>query len=132
MKKDTVKQGEKAEQIFATKCFIEYDYMVSQPNGTTDYDLIVDVNNSLQKVQVKSSSKGNGNINICKGTNGHSGLNKYPYPKNTVDFFAIYDMTKDDWYIIPRSATGDAMNIRLAYKRQCKYTCYKNNFGFKK
>ena len=57
---------------------------------------------------------------------------KYPYPKNTVDFFAIYDMTKDDWYIIPRSATGDAMNIRLAYKRQGKYTCYKNNFGFKK
>ena len=66
MKKDTVKQGEKAEQIFATKCFIEYDYMVSQPNGTTDYDLIVDVNNSLQKVQVKSSLKGNGNIIYVK------------------------------------------------------------------
>ena len=131
VKKDTVRQGEKSEQIFATKCFVEYGYMVSQPNGTADYDLIIDVNNSLQKVQVKSSSKGNGNVNICKGTNGHSGLKKYPYPEDSIDFFAVHDIVNDQWHIIPRKATGDGLNIRIAQKRPGKYTPYKNNFGFK-
>ena len=134
MIKDTVRQGEKSEQIFATKCFVEYGYMVSQPNGTTDYDLIVDVNGSLKKVQVKSSTKGDGNVNICKGTNavksGKQG--KYPYSEESIDFFAIHNIPQNDWYIIPRSATGDALNLRIALKRQGKYTHYKNNFGFKK
>ena len=131
-KKDTVKQGEISEQIFAVKCFAEYGYMVSQPNGTADYDLIVDVNGSLKKVQVKSSIKGNGNVNICKGTNavksGKQG--KYPYPEESVDFFAIHNIPQDDWYIIPRSATGDAMNLRIALKKVGKYSGYKNNWEF--
>ena len=130
LKKDTVKQGEISEQIFAVKCFAEYGYMVSQPNGTADYDLIVDVNGSLKKVQVKSSRKGNGNVNICKGTNGHSGLKKYPYPEESIDFFAIHNILQDDWYIIPRAATGDAMNLRIALKRVGKYSGYKNNWQF--
>ena len=70
MKKDTVKQGERSEMIFAHKCMIEHGYSVSTPFTTEDYDLIVDVNNKLYKVQVKSSIKGNGNVNnniICLG-----------------------------------------------------------------
>ena len=132
MKKNTVKQGEISEQIFAVKCFAEYGYMVSQPNGTADYDLIVDVNGSLKKVQVKSSIKGNGNVNICKGTNavksGKQG--KYPYPRDSVDFFAIHDIPNDNWFIIPRDATGDAMNLRIALKKVGKYSGYKNNWEF--
>ena len=132
MKKNTVMQGEKSEQIFATKCFVEYGYMVSQPNGTADYDLVIDVNGSLKKVQVKSSMKGDGNINICKGTNavksGKQG--KYPYPEESIDFFAIHNVPNDDWYIIPRSETGDAMNLRIALKKEGKYTRYKDNWNF--
>ena len=129
-KKDTVKQGEISEQIFAVKCFAEYGYMVSQPNGTADYDFIVDVHGSLKKVQVKSSIKGDGNFNICKGTNGHSKLKKYPYPEESIDFFAIHNIPTNDWYIIPRSATGEAMNLRIALKRVGKYSRYKNNWEF--
>jgi len=132
MKKNTVRQGEVSEQIFATKCFVEHSYMVSQPNGTADYDLVVDVNGRLLKIQVKSSIKGDGNVNICKGTNavksGKQG--KYPYPTGSVDFFAVHNIQQDDWYIIPREVTGDAMSIRIALKRQGKYTCYKNNWDF--
>ena len=133
MKKDTVRQGEKSEQIFATKCFVQYGYMVSQPNGTADYDLIVDVNGSLKKIQVKSSIKGDGNVNICKGTNavksGKQG--KYPYPMKSVDFFATHNIPKDEWYIIPRSFTGDRMNICVfAKKGNGKYSRFKDNFGF--
>ncbi len=132
MKKNTVRQGEVSEQIFATKCFVEHSYMVSQPNGTADYDLVVDVNGRLLKIQVKSSIKGDGNVNICKGTNavksGKQG--KYPYPTGSVDFFAVHNIPQDDWYIIPREVTGDAKNIRIALKREGKYTCYKNNWDF--
>ena len=132
MKKNTLRQGEMSEQIFANKCFVEYGYMVSNPIGTADYDLVVDVNSSLKKVQVKSSIKGDGNVNICKGTNavksGKQG--KYPYPEESVDFFAIHDIPQDSWYIIPRTATGDAMNIRIALKGEGKYTSFKNNWNF--
>ena len=132
MKKNTLRQGEISEQIFANKCFVEYGYMVSNPIGTADYDLVVDVNGSLKKVQVKSSIKGNGNVNICKGTNavksGKQG--KYPYPRDSVDFFAIHDIPNDNWFIIPRDATGDAMNIRIALKGEGKYTSFKNNWYF--
>ena len=130
MKKDTVRQGEISEQIFATKCFVEHGYMVSQPNGTTDYDLVVDVNGSLKKIQVKSSAKGDGNVNICKGNNGQRGSKKYPYPEESIDFFAIHNIPQDDWYIIPRSITGDVMNLRIALKRSGKYSKYKDNWSF--
>ena len=75
---------------------------------------------------------GSGNINICKGTNavksGKQG--KYPYPEESIDFFAIHNIPKNDWYIIPRSATGDTMNLRIALKREGKYTRYKDNWNF--
>ena len=129
-KKQTVEQGELSESKFALKCLEDYGYMVSKPNRTADYDLVVDVNGSLKKVQVKSSIKGDGNFNICKGTNEHSKLKKYPYPEESIDFFAIHNIPKDDWYIIPRSATGEAMNLRIALKRVGKYSRYKNNWGF--
>tara|TARA_Y200000002_G_scaffold209255_1_gene172570 strand:+ start:56 stop:463 length:408 start_codon:yes stop_codon:yes gene_type:complete len=130
MKKVTTRQGEISEQIFATKCFAEYGYMVSQPNGTADYDLVVDVNGSLKKVQVKSSIKGDGNCNVMQQNGGTGKRCKKPYPKESIDFFAIHNIPQDDWYIIPRSATGDAMNIRIALKRKGKYSGYKNNWSF--
>ena len=132
MKKNTVRQGEISEQIFATKCFVDHGYMVSQPNGTADYDLVVDVNGRLLKIQVKSSIKGDGNVNICKGTNavksGKQG--KYPYPIEGIDFFAVHNILSDEWYIIPREVTGDSMNIRIALKREGKYTPYRDNWNF--
>ena len=132
MKKNTVRQGEISEQIFSVECFAKHGYMVSQPNGTTDYDLVVDVRGKLFKVQVKSSIRDSGNVNICKGTNavksGKQG--KYPYPIGSVDFFAIHYIPQDDWYIVPREVTGDAMSLRLSLKRDGKYTRYKNNWNF--
>jgi len=130
--KNTVKQGERSEMIFAHKCMIEHGYSVSIPFTTENYDLIVDVNSKLLKVQVKSSIKGDGNVNICKGTNavksGKQG--KYPYPSESIDFFAVHDVVHDIWYMIPRSATGDVKNLRIALKRKGKYTPYKDNWGF--
>ena len=134
--KNTVKEGEQSEQLFCTECFVKMEYTVSRPISTSDYDFVVDVNNKLLKVQVKSSRRqcdgGDRNVMICKGTNavksGKQG--KYPYPEDSVDFFAIHDVNNQEWYIIPRSATGDAKQIRLS-KGEGKYSKYKNNFEFK-
>lgn len=132
MKKNTIRQGEKSEFIFANKCFVDHGYMVSRPLGTADYDLVVEVDKKLHKVQVKSSMKGDGNVNICKGTNavksGKQG--KYPYPEDAVDFFAVHEIINDNWFIIPRSATGSVMNIRLSMRRTGKYSHYKDNWNF--
>lgn len=130
MAKNTVHQGERSEMIFAQRCFCEHNYMVSNPMGTAEYDLVVEVDKKLKRVQVKSSIKGDGNVNICKGTSGTGTRGKYPYPKNAIDFFAVHDVVHNDWYIIPRKATGDAMNLRIAMKRPGKYTKYKDNWSF--
>jgi hypothetical protein len=132
MKKDTIKQGERSEMIFAHKCMIEYGYSISIPFTTEDYDVIVDTKEKLIRVQIKSSIKGDGNVMICKGTNavksGKQG--KYPYPEGGLDFFAVHDIVNDTWYMIPRSVTGDVKNLRIALKRAGKYTPYKDNWDF--
>ena len=132
MTKNTVRDGEISEYTFAYKCSVEHGYMVSKPQGTTDYDLVVDVNGQLYKVQVKSSRRGNGNCMICQGTNGqgNTGRGKYPYPEKSIDFFAIHDVIPNEWYLIPRKKTGEAKQLRLSYKSEGKYTKYKNNWGF--
>ena len=130
---NTVKNGEISEQIFSHKCFVEHGYMVSSPIGTADYDFVVDVNEKIYKIQVKSSKNGSGHVMICKGSNGqgNTGKGKYPYPKNSIDFFAVHDVVPNQWYIIPREATGDAKAVRLAYKSEGKYSKYKDNWEFK-
>lgn len=132
MTKNTVKEGEISEQIFAYKCFVEHGYMISKPEGTADYDWVVDVNEQLYKVQVKSSRRGTGNCMICKGSNGqgNTGRGKYPYPEKSIDFFAIHDVIPNEWYLIPRSSTGEAKQLRLSYTREGKYTKYKDNWQF--
>ena len=123
--------GEKSEVIFMSKCFVDLGYMVSRPIGTTHYDLIVEVDNKCLRVQVKSSHNSTEAL-ICKGTNGNGnkGKGKYPYPEDSIDFFAIHDIQKNEWFIIPRSMTGDSKKIRYSYKKGTKYIKYWNNWEF--
>ena len=65
-----------------------------------------------------------------QGTGGTGNKGKYHYPKESIDFFAIHNIPQDDWYIIPRSITGDVMNLRIALKRSGKYSKYKDNWSF--
>ena len=131
-KKDTVRQGETSEMIFAYKALTEHNLVVSYPMVTTDYDLVIE--NSvgvLKKIQVKSSTKGDGNVNICKGTGYRSGgCGKYAYPEDTVDYFAIHDIVHDTWYMVPRSVTEDKETLRIAMKREGVYTKYKEDWSF--
>lgn len=123
--------GEMSEQLFSTKCFAEYGYMVSMPIGTADYDLVVDVDGRLLRVQVKSStclnSKDTIRFTITKGTNGSGKKGKYPYPEDSIDFFALH-FEQREWYIIPRNATGSIQT--LCINETGKYQQYKDNWEF--
>ena len=132
MTRDTIRNGEISEQICQHKCFVEHGYMVSKPVATADYDLIVEVDNRPLRVQVKSTQKPT-EVLICKGTNGqgNKGKGKYPYPENSVDFFVIHDKFLEEWFIVPRSATGDAKKIRFSSNANTKYAKYKDNWEFK-
>tara|TARA_B100001079_G_scaffold65715_1_gene55942 strand:+ start:1070 stop:1582 length:513 start_codon:yes stop_codon:yes gene_type:complete len=130
---NNINRGEISEQIFSTKCFTEYGYMVSMPIGTADYDLVVDVDGRLLRVQVKSSIYKSHNsdtirFTITKGTNGQkNGRGKYPYPEDSIDFFALHFDNKE-WYIIPRHATASTQT--LCIQEHCKYQQYKDNWEF--
>tara|TARA_B100000965_G_C18993484_1_gene499299 strand:+ start:43 stop:498 length:456 start_codon:yes stop_codon:yes gene_type:complete len=127
-----VRNGEESELEFTYKCFREHGYMVSKPIGTTDYDLIVEVYNKPFRVQVKSTRNAT-EVTISKGTNQRSpkGQGKYPYPEDSIDFFAIHDVINDEWFIIPRKVTGDSVKLRFSYKPGTKYVKYLNNWEFK-
>ena len=132
MTRDTIRNGEISEQICQQKCFVEHGYMVSRPVATADYDLIVEVDNKPLRVQVKSTQKST-EVLICKGSNGqgNKGRGKYPYPENSIDFFVIHDVAVEEWFIIPRSATGDAKKIRFSSNANTKYAQYQDNWEFK-
>ncbi len=132
MTRDTIRNGEISEQICQHKCFVEHGYMVSKPVATADYDLIVEVDNRPLRVQVKSTQKPT-EVLICKGTNGqgNKGKGKYAYPENSIDFFVIHDKFLEEWFIVPRSATGDAKKIRFSSNANTKYAKYKDNWEFK-
>ena len=99
--------------------FTTNGYTVSIPlNDTQDYDLIVEKNNILQKVQVKSTGcigKG-GNYQValksCGGTNGKT----YKTILNTsVDLVFILTEEKD-MYLIPKTSIKNVSTLSLCDK----------------
>jgi len=99
-----IKTGDIAELKFAAIC-MELGYVVSKPmTQDAKYDLIVDIDDCLFKIQVKSTSyqnTGNSryyfNCMVCTRDLG----GKRMYMTNEVDFFAVYVSPYNAWYLIP-------------------------------
>jgi hypothetical protein len=89
---------------------MSYGLKVSSPyGGLGPYDVGVENGTGpILRVQVKCTlylcSAGSYcmSINMKKGARGHRG-----YAPGMVDFFAIYIIPTDDWYIIPYAVVGD-------------------------
>lgn len=101
-------------------------YTVSIPlNDTQDYDLIVDKNNELNRVQVKSTScKKNGNYQValksCGGTKGKT----YKTVIDT-DIEELFILTEDlSIYIIPKMKICNKSTLSLCDK----YKVFKRGF----
>lgn len=107
----------------AVAWFMSRGYGASIPVGQEPYDLVVDSDEGLQKIQVKSTNRKNRwsqfFVTICKrvydGTrqvNASGKRRRTTYATDEVDWFFI--LTGDhDVYLIPRSATASKMSLTL-------------------
>lgn len=112
----TKQVGDLAESKFIARC-IEKGYSVSKPFGEDQrYDLIVDQNNNLFRVQVKATwgketEPSVLHFNTCS-TNSHTGHKGYT--KKSIDAFGLYSRRTDSCYWVPVEETPKAeMVLRI-------------------
>ena len=106
--------GEITEQQVAIE-LLKLGYMISKPLvQSSKYDFILDVNHTLYKIQVKTSTAKEDNTFISFATStSHTnaqGTKNLTYTDNEVDFFAT--MYNGKCYLIPKSDCGNR-NQRL-------------------
>jgi PD-(D/E)XK nuclease superfamily protein len=95
-------QGEWAQLLFMARA-AEMGLAVSQPYGdSSSYDVGIEHGGRLLRVQVKSTTYCRSRSYTCNVV----GPKHQRYPAGCVDFFAIYLVPIDLWYIIPFEATG--------------------------
>jgi PD-(D/E)XK endonuclease len=104
-------RGEWAELRFMALA-AEHGLSVSKPFGDSQrYDVTVESKGHFLRIQVKSTMARFGKGYIC--TFIRTGM--APYKPEDLDFFAIYVIPADVWYIIPaKVATRYAHNIMLS------------------
>jgi hypothetical protein len=106
----TKEKGEWAELCFMARAR-QIGLSVVKPYGdSAQYDVGIENRGRLLRVQVKSTSSRRGRTFICNLTGpGHRA-----YSQDSVDFFAVYVVPADVWYILPHSATqGTSVSLRV-------------------
>jgi hypothetical protein len=119
------RRGEWVEARFLA-CAAERGFQVTKPWGESSrYDFVLDHNGQFLRVQVKST--------ICKRQNSayvcNLRANRSYYTVEAVDFFAVYVVPEDTWYIIPASV-GSRVKVPFWLWPRCperkhKYDCYR-------
>jgi hypothetical protein len=102
----------------------ERGYRIAIPFGEeSDYDLVIDRDGALERVQVKYVESDEKIILVvCRSnslTNGKVRRIKR-YTKATIDWLAVYDRTTDACYYVPASELGDGrdmLTLRLSPPR---------------
>jgi hypothetical protein len=111
-------KGDKSELAIAFKLTM-MDIGISKPMGDNlPYDLIMDINNNLYKIQVKtgslSSDSGYINSHISRSIIGKDKLyQNIPYSKDEVDFFAIHCIETNESCLIPIKEVEGQRQIRI-------------------
>ncbi len=96
-------QGDNAELKFMLFSY-ELGYIISKPFGdNSKYDLIIDNGDSLERIQIKSTSRKDTSSGMdCYSCSVCSGSKlKKKYNEKDVDFIVIYVIPENTWYKIP-------------------------------
>src|SRR5512142_649775 len=116
--RDPKRRGECVELQFMARA-AAHGFTVAKPHGDSSrYDVIVEHAGRLLRVQVKSTSHFNGRVwrcgtFSCSHRNGRTRI--HAYTRDEVDFFAIYIVPEDAWYIIPITAVANLQSaVNLA------------------
>ena len=96
-------------------CAAEHGFNVSRPWGDSSrYDFALELDGQFLRVQVKSTTCMSEGSYICNFRPGGR-----PYTQKQIDFFAVYVIPEDVWYIIPaRTGLRIKQNIRLRPHRK--------------
>lgn len=113
------KEGTIAEMKFITRALQEGFGVAMTVGDSLPYDVIIESNGHLYKIQIKSTNKlqtadrGNSyKINLSKGNKV-----KTRYKPSEVDFFACYAAPEEAWYILPIDVV-EAITIRIYPHRE--------------
>ncbi len=119
--KNSKLRGEWAELRFAARA-AERGLVVSHPWGdSAPYDLMVEHQGRVCRVQVKCTTYKRGRSYKCHVT--HNGV---PYLSSQVDFIAAYVIEADVWYLIPTAATKGRIHIMLSpHRENSEFAVYK-------
>jgi hypothetical protein len=118
--KTTKQRGEWAELCFMARA-ADRGLNVSRPHGdSASYDVGVEQNGRFLRIQVKSTTchrKGSYTSNI-------TGPKDQRYARGALDFFAIYLVPLDVWYIIPFDVAGGNRSLFLTPRKGHKFAQY--------
>jgi PD-(D/E)XK endonuclease len=119
------RRGEWVELLFMTVAS-GLGFNVAKPWGEPPrYDVVVELNGRFLRVQVKSTEMWLGTCYLCQ-------LYRFGRPIYTtkqVDYFAIYVVPEDIWYIFPARCLAGKRTIALTpHLEGHKYERYKENW----
>src|SRR5580692_7435363 len=126
--KGTRERGAWAEMYFMVLAMGQGLRVSSPYGGLAPYDVGVEAGaGRILRVQVKCTLYQRGTGSYCMSINMKDGAKgRRGYAAGTVDFFAIFIIPTDDWYIIPYAVVGDRdanLYFRPGLKEQ-KYSEY--------
>jgi hypothetical protein len=109
--KSNNQRGEWTEARFMIRA-CEHGFNVSRPwGGSSRYDFAVELNGQFLRVQVKSTTWKKDGVAYVFGLAGPA---RKRYTEEEIDFFAVYVIPEDPWYIIPASVVvGLKSSLRL-------------------
>ena len=119
------------------QCILDFQkrgYYCSIPfSGSCRYDLIADINNTLLRIQCKSSSYKDGVLTMhsSRVTTNTKGSKRYKYTKDEIDFFYTY--WKNYSFLLPVEEVGTAKLIRVKKPEYIQRTmCVGSDYLFDK
>lgn len=122
MKFTTNKEKGNCGLAFAIAYYVSQGYTISIPmNDTQDYDLVVDKNGSLYKIQVKATeqrSEGGYTVVSLRSMGGTKGKVYKTVIETNIDYLFVLT-EKQEMYEIPLSTINTVSTITLGPERQC-------------
>jgi PD-(D/E)XK endonuclease len=113
-------RGEWAELVFMARA-VERGFAVSRPHGdSAAYDVGVEHAGRFSRVQVKSTTfcrKGAYACNIV-------GPGRLKYAAGKLEFFAVYLVPIDLWYVIPFEVAAENLSLNLTPRAGHKFAQY--------
>jgi hypothetical protein len=124
--KNPKRRGEWAELRFMAEA-AQRGLSVSKPWGDSErYDVGVEHNGEYQRVQVKS-------VSWHKGLSYRCGIGcSRAYKSSEIDFFAIFIVPEELWYIVPVQAalaTGNRTLCITPSRKENRYEVYREAWG---